>query len=222
MGNAYIYYSFEEYGRGYIGARSKSPIGDDSYMGSFRDKTFNPTQKIILAEYETWEEALEAEVLLHEFYGVARNPHFANIAKQTSSSFYFDRTGKTHKEETKSKISSSQKGKPRPKGTHTPESNKKRGRPGVPKSPEHRAAISASSSFRLPEIQAKAREARKGYRHSEETKRKLKDKAGARSEEAKQKLREYRTGRRWITNGTESKTIGGEEQLPDGWRFGRG
>lgn len=87
MGNAYTYYSFEEYGRGYIGARSKSPIGDDAYMGSYKDKSFNPTQKIILAEYETWEEALEAEVLLHEFYDVARNPHFANQAKQMSKGF---------------------------------------------------------------------------------------------------------------------------------------
>ena len=80
MGNAYTYYSYEEYGRGYIGARSKSPIGDDAYMGSFKDKSFNPTQKIILAEFSSMEEAIEVEVALHNYFDVAENPHFANIA----------------------------------------------------------------------------------------------------------------------------------------------
>ena len=85
MGNAYTYYSYEEYGRGYIGARSKSPIGDDAYMGSFKDKSFNPTQKIILAEFSSMEEAIEVEVALHNYFDVAVNPHFANRAKQTTT-----------------------------------------------------------------------------------------------------------------------------------------
>ena len=87
MGNAYTYYSFEEYGRGYIGARSKSCIGDDEYKGSYKDKTFNPTHKIILGEYETMEEALADEIALHNFFSVSTNPHFANRAQQTSTGF---------------------------------------------------------------------------------------------------------------------------------------
>ena len=98
MGNAYTYYSYEEYGRGYIGARSKSPIGDDAYMGSFKDKSFNPTQKIILAEFSSMEEAIEVEVALHNYFDVAENPHFANRAKQTSSGF--SRAGSTDSTET--------------------------------------------------------------------------------------------------------------------------
>jgi len=87
LGNAYTYYSYEEYGRGYIGARSKSCIGDDEYKGSYKDKTFNPTHKIILNEYETMEEALADEILLHAYYDVAINPHFANRAKASTVKF---------------------------------------------------------------------------------------------------------------------------------------
>ena len=74
---AYVYYSYEEFGRGYIGARSKSPDGDN-YFGSFKDTTFKPTEKIVIAEYDTWEEALSAEHELHKLFDVAKNPHFAN------------------------------------------------------------------------------------------------------------------------------------------------
>jgi hypothetical protein len=87
----YTYYSYEEWGRGYIGSRGCEclPEDDIKYFGSFYDKTFNPTQKIILEIYETREQALEAEVILHDFYDVANNPHFANKAKQTSTKFYY-------------------------------------------------------------------------------------------------------------------------------------
>lgn len=84
----YVYYSYEEWGRGYIGKRSsKVPPSQDSYMGSFKDKTFRPVHKIILAVFETSKQALEAEIALHSFYKVDENPHFANQARQTSSGF---------------------------------------------------------------------------------------------------------------------------------------
>jgi hypothetical protein len=57
-------------------------------MGSFRDKTFVPTEKIILAEFGSAEEAVQAEIELHSFFAVDRNPHFANQAKQTSIRFF--------------------------------------------------------------------------------------------------------------------------------------
>jgi len=87
----YTYYSYEEWGRGYIGSRGCECLPDEDikYLGSFKDKTFNPTQKIILEIYGTREQALEAEVILHDFYDVANNPHFANKAKQTSTKFYY-------------------------------------------------------------------------------------------------------------------------------------
>ena len=87
----YVYYSYEEYGRGYIGKRECKclPEEDINYFGSFRDKTFKPTQKIILETFDSVEDALEAECVLHDFYEVDKNPHFANKARQTSKKFYY-------------------------------------------------------------------------------------------------------------------------------------
>ena len=87
----YTYYSYEEYGRGYFGSRGCKclPEKDVKYFGSFKDKTFRPTQKIILKDdYATREEAIADEIILHDYYDVANNPHFANKAKATSTGFY--------------------------------------------------------------------------------------------------------------------------------------
>jgi hypothetical protein len=95
MKNFYVYYSYEEWGRGYIGKRECYclPEEDVRYFGSFKDKTFRPTQKIILETFTTREEALAAEIILHDFYQVDINPHFANKARQTAVGFFYDRTG---------------------------------------------------------------------------------------------------------------------------------
>jgi hypothetical protein len=93
----YVYYSCEPWGRGYIGKRSsRTPPEQDPYMGSFTDSTFKPEQKIILAEFDSAEEALLAEIALHHFYEVDINPHFANKARQTSEKFYYVHTGNPH------------------------------------------------------------------------------------------------------------------------------
>ena len=93
----YVYYSYEEWGRGYIGKRtSKVPPEQDPYMGSFSDSTFNPTNKIVLAEFDCAEKALAAEVALHIFYKVDINPHFANKARQTSEKFHYIPMGDPH------------------------------------------------------------------------------------------------------------------------------
>jgi hypothetical protein len=86
----YAYYSYEEWGRGYIGKRECwcLPEEDINYFGSFRDKTFNPTQKIILEVFASRKEAMQAEIKLHNFYEVHKNPHFANKAKASSTGFY--------------------------------------------------------------------------------------------------------------------------------------
>ena len=99
----YTYYSYEEFGRGYIGKRSCKcrPEEDVKYFGSYRDKTFRPTQKIILTQHHTVEEALTAEIRLHEFYDVAHNSHFANKAKQTSEKFSYDGTWEQRSETVK-------------------------------------------------------------------------------------------------------------------------
>jgi general stress protein YciG len=104
----YTYYSYEEWGRGYFGSRSCYclPEEDVKYFGSFADKTFNPTQKIILKDdYETREEADADEIILHNYFEVDINPHFSNRSRQTSTKFRLPRersveigkkNGKTH------------------------------------------------------------------------------------------------------------------------------
>lgn len=89
----YVYYSYEEWGRGYIGVRSCEclPEEDIKYMGSYKDRGFQPTGKIILAELGSREEAVRAEISLHNFFEVHLNPHFANQVKQTSEGY--DRKG---------------------------------------------------------------------------------------------------------------------------------
>ena len=111
MENHYVYYSYEEFGRGYIGCRTCECLPEkDVYLGSYHDKTFSPTQKIILETFPTREEALQAEVYLHKFYQVDKNPHFANKARQKTTGFYYAEKkfgeenpfyGKSHTEETK-------------------------------------------------------------------------------------------------------------------------
>ena len=86
----YVYYSYEEYGRGYIGSRTCncSPEKDIKYFGSFKDKKFKPTQKIILKDdYTIREEAYADEIILQKYYKVVENPYFANKAYQTSTKF---------------------------------------------------------------------------------------------------------------------------------------
>jgi len=86
----YVYYSYEEWGMGYIGSRSCKclPEEDIKYFGSFKDKNFKPTQKIILKDdYVTREDAYVDEIILQQYYMVVENPHFANRAYQTSTGF---------------------------------------------------------------------------------------------------------------------------------------
>ena len=115
MESHYVYYSYEEFGRGYIGCRTCDCLPeDDYYLGSYHDETFNPTNKIILETFSTREEALQAEVDLHKFYQVDKNPHFANKARQKTTGFYYAEKKfgednpfyqKQHTKETKDKIS---------------------------------------------------------------------------------------------------------------------
>ena len=77
----YVYYSYEEWGRGYFGSRTCKclPEEDVKYFGSFKDKTFKPTRKIILKDnYITRKEAYDDEIILHQYYKVVENLHFAN------------------------------------------------------------------------------------------------------------------------------------------------
>ena len=110
----YVYHSYEEWGREYIGRRSCDclPEEDTKYFGSFSDKSFKPTGKTILFVCETRKEASEIEIELHGFFDVAVNPRFANKAKATSTKF--DVTGVPNTEEAKRKKSVSKLGEKNP------------------------------------------------------------------------------------------------------------
>lgn len=121
----YTYYSYEEWGRGYIGSRGcKCPPEEDvKYFGSFTDKTFKPTHKIILkSDYKNRAEAYADEIILHEFYSVAENPHFANRCLQTSTSF--SNKGKRYTNEERENL------REKMKGRHSGQNNPMWGRRG--------------------------------------------------------------------------------------------
>lgn len=195
----YVYYSYEEWGRGYIGSRECKclPEEDVTYFGSFSDKTFKPTQKIILQIYASKMEAIEDEVKLHSFYNVDINPHFANRSKQTSKKFYFDSTGMVRSEETRQKKLG--KNNPMFGKTHSREARQKISKAAKNISDETRRRMSIARVGKSSSMLGKT--------HSEETKKKLAE-AGKRlvgelnpfygkthSEEVKKKLSEARKGK---------------------------
>lgn len=205
----YVYYSYEEFGRGYIGKRECKclPEKDVKYFGSFRDKSFKPTQKIILQTFNTAKEAYFAEILLQEFYQVDKNPHFANIYIHRSQKFCNNGskiirkkisnalTGIKRSEETKRKISESKKGYIAKEETKLKLKEKRKGRKpslGMVHSEEwkkeHSLWMIENNPFR-------------NKNHTEETKQIISEKAKGRiphnkgkshSEETKQKIREKR------------------------------
>ena len=126
---SYTYWSYEEYRRAYIGVRLcpnkyPTPELDIHYFGSYKDKTFNPTHKIILNVFDNHEDAKDEEVELHNAFDVGRNPHFANLAKQTSTGF--STAGFQHNEESKQKMAEAKKGENNPNydKKHTEENKK--------------------------------------------------------------------------------------------------
>ena len=185
----YVYYSYEEWGRGYIGVRSCkcSPEKDIKYFGSFKDKTFKPTSKIILKEFLSRQDANKAEILLHNFYDIAVNPHFANLAKSTSEGFcavgWFCsdkkkeklkqyRTGKKHTEETKKKIGAQSKNR-----VYSEETRRKLSliHLNKPKTAEHRRKLSEVNKGKKLTIETKEKisKAGKGKKRTAETKEKI-------------------------------------------------
>lgn len=121
---SYVYCSYEtdkgDEGLMYIGSR-KCPKGrtpeTDNYFGSQKSKKNkdfknNPNKdKIILATFETYKEALAYEIELHDLLDVGRSPMFANQCKATSTGF--SREGIKMEPETREKIAEFNRGKKR-------------------------------------------------------------------------------------------------------------
>jgi hypothetical protein len=201
----YVYYSYEEFGRGYIGKRECKclPEEDVKYFGTYRDRTFKPTQKIILEIFASREEVMDAEIKLHNFYEVHKNPHFANKAKATSTGFYVCMEGEDNpmtgmkgekspfygkklSEETKKKLSQSRKNR-----VFTEETKRKIGKSkigntymlGKKHTEESKKLMSekAKRKFVSEETKQKISESKKGTIISEETKIKLREKRKGRT-----------------------------------------
>jgi hypothetical protein len=191
----YTYYSYQEWGTGYFGSRSCDclPEEDVNYFGSFRDKTFKPTYKIILkSDYLTRDEAIIDEIILHNFYEVDKNPHFANRSKQKTTGFFYSAYGTTFSEEHKKKIGEALKGK-----KHSEEHKRKN-------------SLSKKGKVHSEESKRKMSESKKGINHpfygkvgptfgkthSEETKQKISESLKGRtfSEETIQKFKDCNAG----------------------------
>ena len=99
----------------YYGCRTSKikPVNDlgINYFSSSKNKEFIKEQierpwqfkyKIVKI-YDTRERAIDLEIKLHDYFDVGKNPNFYNRAKQTSTGW--DTTGKKHTDETKIKMS---------------------------------------------------------------------------------------------------------------------
>lgn len=230
--NHYVYYSYENWGRGYIGYRSCDclPEEDVLYFGSYHDKTFNPTEKIILETFSTKEEAIETEVILHDFYQVDVNPHFANKARQKSTKFYYSCKGIVRSEEYKKKMSEKLMGREiKPEWIEKAKQNRRsfigEGNPFYGK--HHTEETRELLRQRTTEIWKKQPHPWIGKKHSEETKEKFRqNNKGERnpnygkspSPEARKKLSESKIGRKLWNNGKEQKFS--RECPGEGWTLG--
>ena len=128
-----VYNSFESgpNGRDYIGKHSTDDPYDD-YMGSFKDKSFKPSDKIVIGYSKTKEGAVWLEIQWQRAFGVVENPQFANKSYQTSTGF--DRTGAVDSEETRRKKTQAQMGNKKGLGNKS--------KTGQTNSQSHREAVS--------------------------------------------------------------------------------
>lgn len=213
----YVYYSYEEWGKGYFGSRTCKclPEEDIKYFGTFSNKNFKPTQKIILkGDYVTRAEALHDEIILQEYYKVVENPHFANRAYQTSTGFYYNKGPGEDANMRRRELM---------KTDYNPMSN-----------PEYRekARINLIKSINTPSSIEKRKKYTKemANRPEEKERRRLNALKCHQNPEFVQKMLNAVTGKNsahygkfWITDGTleNNKLISKDEEIPFGWRKGR-
>ena len=91
MKNHYVYCSYGKDGRQYIGSRTCDCLieEDAEYLGSYTDKSFDATEKVILATFRYRREANAYEEYLHRLYEVDKNPYFTNKVCATDVSGFY-------------------------------------------------------------------------------------------------------------------------------------
>jgi hypothetical protein len=148
-------------------------------MGSYTDKTFKPTEKLILEVFDNHQEALVCEIALHNAFDVARNQNFANRAKQTSTGFSSAGVTYTLSIETRKKISESKMGEKNPrfgkKLSKQTRDKLSKAHMGKKVSDETRRRLSESHMGKTPTelTRRKLSDAHKGYTHTLQTKLKI-------------------------------------------------
>lgn len=92
-----VYNSFESLpqGRDYIGKHSTNDPYDD-YLGSYRDDSFDPDTKIVIAYAKTSQGAVWLEERFQRVFNVVEDSQFANKSYQTSDKFVTGFKGKDH------------------------------------------------------------------------------------------------------------------------------
>jgi len=214
-----LYLSFEEgpTGRSYVGAHSTDDLYD-GYLGSFTDKTFNPSGRIIIEYHKSRVSLLRAEETLQKVLDVVKDPHYANQSIQHGSGFTYGFLGKSHSKEfienlakrnqerewspeSRNKLAQTQRevyeklaeNEKQKRAQRTSDQFKDR-----PKSSEHKQKIS--------EAQVGEKNHRFGKKDSEETRKK-------KSIQSK--------GRKWVNDGLSEKMLKPKEKIPEGWELGR-
>lgn len=229
MENHYVYYSYEEFGSGYIGCRTCNCLPEeDDYLGSYHDETFNPSNKIILETFSTRQEALQAEVDLHKFYQVDINPHFANKARQKTTGFYYSAKGVVRSEKYKKNMSERLKGREiKPEWIEKAKQNRKSyvGENNPFYGKKHSDDIKNLIREKTLEQFKTLGHPFKGRKHSEETKKKMSEYRKGNpiyskklTDECKKKIGQSKIGRKLWNNGEQQKFS--KECPGEGWTLG--
>ena len=199
-----VYDSFESGpgGRDYVGKHS-SMDPYDSYLGSFRDASFVPDSKIVIAYAKTAEGAIWLEIQFQRVFGVVEDPQFVNRSYQTSTGFYYASVTPEHSQavsksnrnrvvsdETRQKQSESQK-----RISQDPEIRRKRSESAKKKPPvteKTRERMRAAQERLRSDTGLQKRKGRPGRKQSDEHKQKRAEAQTGKplSEERKRKIAE--------------------------------
>lgn len=203
-------------GKRYVGDHSTNNL-DDGYLGSGRPyfelakKKYGKEnfKKEILEFFDTKQEAFDAQEKWIIKYKSHISENGYNISRKGGHN-----VKNCISEETKKKISQSNKGKKRT------EESKKKISDSLKGKKRSKVFKRASNNHKLSDnTKEKIRQSRLGQKMSEDTKKKLSIINLNHSRQSKEKNSQF--GTCWITNGIESKTINKGALIPEGWRLGR-